>query len=213
MADTAKKGTAEVYYVENTVRKVGTRFHRALSATRHRFKLFVAGQRLIRGQKIPLTAAQFQQEEKKIHEMVLAGKVALYLPDGMRITSTHTGDLIYTKPNGASKIVKKDELPPRGEAKKVVAKDAPPAPVEVEPAPEVPTEAVPLVEEEPSAKLEPQDLTVLPGIGAGRAKKLEANAIHYYHQVVEMGVAGLVDLLGVTEEVAEEIIDKATELS
>lgn len=207
MADTAKKGTAEVYYVENTVRKVGTRFHRALSATRHRFKLFVAGQRLIRGQKISLTAAQFQQEEKKIHEMVLAGKVALYLPDGMRITSTHTGDLIYTKPTGASKIVKKDELPPRVEDKKPAAKAAPPpAPVEVVPEPEP--------EPEPVAEAtEPQDLTVLPGIGAGRARKLEASGVSNYYQVVELGAAGLVELLGVTEEVAEEIIEKATELS
>jgi len=206
MADTAKKGTAEVYYVENTVRRVGTRLHRAMSPTRHRFKLFVAGQRLIRGQKIPLTPAQFQQEEKKIQEMVLAGQLALYLPDGMRITSMPDGRLIYTRKDGAVKI---GEAPPKVEKpiKDVPTKDElppveAPAPVKVEtPAPVV------------SNKLEPQDLTALPNIGAGRARKLEANGVSNYYQVVALGVSGLADLLGVTEEVAEEIVAKATELS
>jgi len=209
MADTAKKRTAEVYYVENTVRKVGTRLHRAMSATRHRFKLFIAGQRLLRGQKLSLTPEQFHKEEKKIREMVLAGQLALYMPDGMRITSLPDGRLVYTRADGAVKI---------GDAP--LPKEEKPAPkavplVEVKPAVAVvnPEAVQKLVKEEPVAKKEPQDLTVLPNIGAGRAKKLEANAIRYYHQVVEMGVSGLVELLGVTEEVAEEIIDKATELS
>lgn len=205
MADTAKKNTGEVYYVENTVRKVGARFHRALSATRHRFKLFIAGQRLIRGQKVALTPAQFQQEEEKIHKMVMAGQVALHLPDGMRITSTHTGDVIYTRPDGAVKLVKKDEAPPKAAAKKPPVETPTKLERPMEPMLSAPAEA-------PTAR-EPEDLTVLPGIGAGRARKLEASGVSNYYQVVEQGSASLVELLGVTDEVAAEIVAKATELS
>lgn len=213
MADTAKKKTAEVYYVENVVRKVGTRLHRAKSPTRHRFKLFIAGQRLIRGQKIPLTPAQFQKEEKKIHEMVLAGQLALYLPDGMRITSTHTGDMIYTRADGAVKVVKQSDqnkAPTKRPIEEVSTKEElPPQNVPVE----APKEMFKDKTVADAKATPPQDLTVLPNIGAGRARKLEAKGVSNYYQVVELGVSGLMELLGVTEEVAEEIVEKATELS
>lgn len=84
MADEGKteKVKQPVYYVENTVRRVGTRLHRARSATRHRFKLFLGEQRILRNQKLALTEETYKKFKDKINEMIFAGKVALYMPDG-----------------------------------------------------------------------------------------------------------------------------------
>ena len=198
MAEEAKK----VYYVENTVRKVGTRMHRVKSPTRHRFKLFINGQRLLRSKKMPLNEDQFRLNEKKLVEMCLAGAVAIYTPEGIKVTTTHTGLFILTKPSGAVKVLEQGELPTcfGGEGVALVQKaPAKPAPKPVE-EPEVVTSAS-----------EPDDLTALPGIGAGRARKLEGLGINSFAAVVELGVDGLVETLNVTEEVAEEVIDAAKE--
>ena len=104
MAEEARKELPQVYHVQNTVRRVGTRLHRAKSATRHRFKLWVNGRRLLRNQKMPLTAKQFEACKEQIEKMVLAGQVALFLPDGMRVTSLPDGRMVFTKANGAMKI-------------------------------------------------------------------------------------------------------------
>lgn len=204
MADQAKneeagaKAAKPVYYVENTVRRVGTRLHRAKSATRHRFKTFINGQRLLRGQKTPMTEEQFQANEAKIMEMVLAGQVALHRPDGMRITSTPDGRLIYRRADGAVKIAEEPTAVPKAPK---------PAPKKVEVEPEVMTSAEPTVE----TPAEPDDLTALPGIGAGRARKLEASGINSFRALIAAGPAKLAEVLGVAEEVAEEVVEAAQE--
>jgi predicted flap endonuclease-1-like 5' DNA nuclease len=202
-----KKGP--VYYVENVVRRQSSRTHRARSATRHRFKQWVAGRRLLRGKKMPLTEAQFEAEKEKIERLVLAGCLALYLPDGMRITSLPDGRLVYTRADGAVKI---------GEAPEKPVKD--PADTAETPDPESGEEGEAdegELEEEGEAEgdeptEEPDDLTELPGIGGGRAKKLAEAGIYSYGAIVAMGSEALSGLLGVTDEAAEEICEAAAEL-
>lgn len=200
MADEGKKQeVAKVtYYVENTVRCVGTRLHRARSTTRHRFKIFLDGRRLLRNKKLPLTEEQFKANEERIQEMVLAGKIALHTPDGMRITSAPDGRLIYRRPDGAIKI---------GEAPEPAPKKASPKKPEPTEEPEVMTSAE--TAEEP--ELEADDLTSLPNIGAGRARKLEAEGYTTFQSLVDAGAEALSGILGVADEVAEEIIAAAKE--
>lgn len=177
---------AKTYHVLNTVRCQGTRLHRARPAQqRHRFKLFIAGQRLLRNKKLPLTEAQFEKEKDRIHGLVLEGKVALFLPDGIRVTSLPDGRLVYTKPNGATKI---GEFPKEAEAPKEAAAP-PPTP------PPVP----------PKDEMKKDVLTNLPSVGPGRARKLEAAGVISYKQVASLEAAALSEILGVTAEVAEDI--------
>jgi hypothetical protein len=191
-----KKGP--VYYVENVVRRQSSRTHRARSATRHRFKQWVAGRRLLRGKKMPLTEAQFEAEKEKIERLVLAGCLALYLPDGMRITSLPDGRLVYTRADGAVKIGEAPEKPVKDPADTAETPD-PESGEEGEAEGDEPTE-------------EPDDLTELPGIGGGRAKKLAEAGIYSYGAIVAMGSEALSGLLGVTDEAAEEICEAAAEL-
>lgn len=194
MADEGKKEVVAkaTYYVENTVRRVGTRLHRARSATRHRFKIFIGGQRLLRNKKLPLTEEAFKFHEARIKELILAGKVALHMPDGTRITSSPDGKLIYTRKDGAVRVGEAPAAPKPAPKK---AEAAPPPPPEVE-----------VVETQ-----EPDDLTILPGIGAGRARKLEAEGIFTFQSLVEAGPEKLASILGVTEEVAAEVVAAASE--
>jgi hypothetical protein len=204
MAEVAKKET-QVFYVVNTVRRVGTRMHRAMSGRRHRWQLWIAGQRLLRNKKLPLSEEKFRAEETKIHEMLMAGQIAVITPDNVKVTTTPAGQYILTKMGtGATKMLAAGEKPSCfGGAATEVKKEAPKkAPVkEPEPTEPEPEEA------------EEQDLTALPNVGAGRARKLEASGVTSYAQVVEKGVAGMMELLNVTEEVAEEIVSAATDLS
>jgi hypothetical protein len=194
------------YFIENTVGRPGTRLHRAKSPMRQRATIFIAGQRLLTGKKIAMTEEQFEGMKAQLYQMVLEGRVSIHQPDGTRITSLHTGQFILTRKDGATKQV--DSL-------KGVSIPKPPN-VEIPPPPTAPPVPEPVVDwvEPPSVdeKLQ-QDLTELPNIGSGRAKKMVARGVSNYHQVIKLGVAGLVDMLGLTEEVAQEIMDKATELS
>ena len=188
----AKKPKGPIYYVENTVRRVGTRLHRAKSPTRHRFKLFIAGQRLLRNRKMPLNEEQFEANQEKIREGLAINK-----------RGSKSGRLIRTKPNGAVKIdddPQPTQAPPKA-SKEPEETPQPPAeePVEVE----VPPEEL--------AAAEPDDLTELPGIGGGRAKKLAEAGVTTFAGVVELGAQGLMDLLGLNEEAAAEIIAAAQE--
>lgn len=213
MAEAAKKETQKVFYVVNTVRRVGTRMHRALSARRHRWQLWIAGQRLLRNKKLPLSEEKFRAEESKIHEMLMAGQIAVITPDNIKVTTTPTGQYVLTKlETGATKLLDKGEKPScfgRLDSMVKGPEKTPTPPKTAAPEPE-PEEAV---EPEPEVESKPDDLTELPNIGGGRARKLESAGVNSYAQVVAQGVQGLMELLNVTEEVAEEIIAAASELS
>ena len=160
MAEEAKLETKTVtkpYYVENVVRRVGSRLHRAKSATRHRFKLFIGPRRLLRNQKMPISEQEFETYKDQIKKMVIDGQVALYLPDGMRVTSLPDGRLVYRRADGALKIDEKPQPVPEG-------KTAPSAPQKQAAPP-------PKVEEVPEPEPEPEPEEVDEGKSKSYSKK------------------------------------------
>lgn len=173
------------YYVENTVRRVGTRLHRARSATRHRFKIFIGEQRLLRNKKLALTEAQYALHEERIQQLMLAGKVALHLPDGTRINALPNGNFVHRKLDGSVKI---EDV---GAAKEAAPEPKP----EPKPAPEAPKED--------------DVLTNLPSIGASRANKLKAAGLGTFASIAASEPTKLMDVLGVTQEVANDVIEAA----
>lgn len=198
-----KKEKPRTFLIENTVRKVGTRLHRARSATRHRFKQFIAGKRVLRNKKLPLTEGEFRKHEKQIVELVLGGIVAVHTPENIRVTSLPNGQFVLTKMgSGAVKVLDPGEIPTcfGGEGVARVQK-APPEETEVIEEADVEAD----VEE-----VEPDDLTELPGVGAGRARKLESAGISTFQDVVDRQ-DDLPDLLNLPEEVAYEIVAAASE--
>jgi predicted flap endonuclease-1-like 5' DNA nuclease len=203
MADEGKteKVTKPVYYVENTVRRVGTRLHRARSATRHRFKIFLGDRRILRNKKLALTAEQYELFKDKIQDMMIAGKVALHMPDGTRISTLPDGRYVHKRLDGAIKIVEAE-----GVVSEVEPTEAPPKPLpkSVETALE-PEEPIPT----PKKPAEPDDLTVLPGIGASRVRKLNAVGISSFEAISKTTPESLVEVLGVSEEVAVDIVNTA----
>jgi predicted flap endonuclease-1-like 5' DNA nuclease len=189
-----------VYYVENTVRRVGTRLHRARSATRHRFKIFLGEQRILRNKKLPLTEENYKKFEDRIREMMLAGKVALHMPDGTRVSALPDGRIVYRRADGAMKIADAIDS--------TVAAPAEPAP---KPLPKMVEAALEPEEPIPAPKKaeEPDDLTTLPGIGASRVRKLNAVGIFTFADIVKAGTGELVEVLGVADEVAVEAVEAA----
>ena len=189
-----------VYYVENTVRRVGTRLHRARSATRHRFKIFLGEQRILRNKKLALTEENYKKFEDKINEMIFAGKVALYMPDGTRVSALPDGRIVHRRADGAIKVL--ESVGPTSEK----APEPPPTPLpkSVEKALE-PEEPIPT----PKKPKELDDLTVLPGIGASRVRKLNAVGIDSFASISSTPPANLVEVLGVSDEVAVDIVETA----
>ena len=197
MADEGKneKVKQPVYYVENTVRRVGTRLHRARSTTRHRFKIFLGEQRILRNKKLPLTEEKYKKFEDRIQEMILAGKVALHMPDGTRISSLPDGRLVYRRADGAIKVGEVAEAPESKPLPKMVENA-------LEPEDPIPTS------KKPEAKGQ-DDLTLLPGIGASRVRKLVSVGISSFEAVSKATPTKLVEVLGVAEEVAADIVETA----
>lgn len=222
-----------VYYVLNTVRRQGTRLHRARSTTRHRFKLFIGARRLLRNKKMSLTKAEFEKHQEQIWQMVLDGQVALFLPSGIRVTSLPDGRLVYTKPNGAVKI---DEEPQPRQAPPPPSDEVDPAQPDDPPTddgddggdddqepdgdddqePEGDEDDTDLGEGEVGDTevdpAQPDDMTALSGIGPGRARKLAEAGIESYAQLVERGPTEVSSLLGVTEDQGAQFCSAAAEL-
>jgi len=210
MAEAAEKEVAREktpsYLIENVVRKQGTRLHRARATTRHRFKQYIGGRRLIRSKKLPLTEEEFRKAEDQIIGMLQAGIVAVHTPDNIRITTLPDGRYVLTKmPNLGHKILEPGELPScfgrlDSTVKGPEKTPQPPDESKVESKEERP---------EPTAKTEPDDLTVLPNIGGGRARKLTSKGITSFAQIASMSAGDLSETLGVDEGMASEIIEAA----
>jgi predicted flap endonuclease-1-like 5' DNA nuclease len=207
MAETAKQEEAKKaprpgFLIENVVRREGTRLHRARSITRHRFKIYIAGQRLVRNTKLPLTAEQFAANGEQIVELLKEGAVAVHTPDNVRVTTLPDGRYVLTRmKDGAHKVLEADANPFEG-----IKMEAPKAPKKPEPKVEAPKEeAAP----EPTVKTEPDDLTELPNIGGGRARKLTAAGITSFAQIASMGADALAETLGVDDGMAAEIVEAA----
>ena len=154
----------------------------------------------MRNKKLPLTAEQYELFKDKIQEMIIAGKVALHMPDGTRISTLPDGRYVHRRADGAIKIVEAE-----GVVTEVESEPPPkPLPKSVETALE-PEEPIPT----PKKPAEPDDLTVLPGIGASRVRKLNAVGISSFEAVSKTTPANLVEVLGVSDEVAVDIVKTA----
>lgn len=209
MAETAKQEEAKKaprpgFLIENVVRREGTRLHRARSITRHRFKQYIAGQRLTRNQKLPLTAEQFAANGKQILQLLKEGVVAVYTPDNIRVTTLPDGRYVLTRmKDGAHKVLEADANPFEG------IKMEAPAPKKPEPKAEAPKVEATEERPEPTGKTEPDDLTELPNIGGGRARKLTAAGITSFAQIASMDAGALAETLGVDEGLASEVVEAA----
>ena len=180
----------EYYEVKNVVRRVQTRLRRAAMPGRLRFRQQVAGRRLLRGQSMMLKPAVFEQYREQILAGVLAGALEVVDPDGVRYFVDPMGKLCKAKPGTAVQTLKP----------KAVERPEPKTVEQVEP--------------KTTKHVEPDDLTQLPGIGAGRAKKLEAAGVTTYKQVAVMSPGDLVKIVGspLTEDQASDICDAASEM-
>lgn len=199
----AKPDRGPIFTVTNVVRRVHTRLRRSASPGRGRFKQIVCGRRLLRNQRMNITAAQLEEYKHLLYPQVKAGYIQITGPDGSVLQADVHGNLVARK---GMEIVTVDGPKMDAEIKK-----APPS--EPEPEPKPAPETAP--EPEPEVKLdvtEVDDLTVLPGIGGGRAKKLEAAGITTLKQVAESTPANMSKVLGITEDQAIELCDAASEM-
>lgn len=188
----ASKELPKCFLIENVVRRQGTRLHRAKATTKHRFKQYIGGMRLLRNKKLSLREDVFRKEEDKIVELLKAGIVSVHT-DNMRITTLPDGRYVLTKiDSGAFKILGKGEIP-------VYFKGGEPVTPQKTNGPS----------SKPTVKIEPDDLTILPNIGGTRAKKLRTRGINLFHQVASMPAVSLTTILAIDESAAAEIINAA----
>jgi len=159
------------YQVENIAHNAKTRTHRAKAAGANRCKLYIAGQRVVPERKISISEVQFKAEANSLLKMVLEGRIALYTPDQMKITSLPTGELIVLRlTDGAIKMLPLGVSPPcfsvapTIEAKSPVAEPtkaevvlAVPAIVDFQPSMEVEAPVLSTAEETPAVEEEAQE--------------------------------------------------------
>jgi len=195
-SDRAKKPSPPRYKITNVVRRVRSRIRRAAAPGRARFKQYVCGRRLLRKQSIFVTEEEMSRYGKQIQEQVKAGVIEIETPDGEKICSDIHGNVMMRR-GGKVEIAEKAESDLREDS------------VEEEVAEEEVAEEE--VEEEIDEEVE-DDLTELPGIGPGRARKLEAEGITSFAQLVEMGSGALAELLGVPEDTAADLCKAAEEM-
>jgi predicted flap endonuclease-1-like 5' DNA nuclease len=195
------------YKITNVVRRVQSRLRRAAAPGRGRFKQFVCGKRILRKQTLSVTEDQFKEYEHQLFEQIKAGVIQVVTPEGRLLFADVAGNILARKGMDVRMVAptKGYKPPKKAEAKKEddPAKVSEPEPIpEPEPAPE------------PEPDPEPMDvLTELPGIGLGRARKLEEAGVKTFRQIAEMAPGKLVKLLGptMTEDQAAEICDAASE--
>lgn len=203
------------FKITNVVRRVNSRVRRVVAPGRRRFKQFVCGRRLLRKQSILVTPEEMEEHKERLYEQVREGAIEITAPDGTLLSVDKSGNLTSRK--GMELHVVDESAAPRfkGKAEKVEE----PKVEEPEEAPEIeePEEEEPTTEPEPApeppASTESDDLTELPGVGAGRARKLESAGITTFKQIAEMAPESLAKVLGspVTEDQATAICDAASE--
>lgn len=181
----------EYFVVKNMVRRVQTRLQRAASPGRIRFKQFIGGKRLLRNQKMLLTRAQFKTSSKEILAGIKCGALEVTDPAGW-VFFVGTNGVIYQRKGTEVNLYVEEQLECSVEAN--ANNDILPSTPEVVP---------------PAVK--PNNLTELPGIGSGRARKLQASGITTFKQIADLSPTKLAKLLGgpTTEEQAAEICKAA----
>lgn len=201
------------FKITNVVRRVNTRVRRHAAPGRQRFKQYVCGKRLLRKQSILVTPEEMEAHKERLYEQVRAGAIEITAPDGSVLSVDTVGNLVARK---GMEITVVDQVapthPPPSKNRKVEEEETP-EPPQTEPETEPEPAEEPETEPEPPAPTEPDDLTELPGVGAGRAKKLEAAGITTFKQIAETAPGALVKVLGspMTEDQASAICDAASE--
>lgn len=197
----------EYFVVKNMVRRVQTRLQRAASPRRLRFKQFIGGKRLLRNQKMLLTRAQFKTSSKEILAGIKCGALEVTDPAGW-VFFVGTNGVIYQRKGTEVNLYVEEQLECSVEAN--ANNNILPSTPEIVP-PAVKHEnkiaSVPI----PAKEAKPNNLTELPGIGSGRARKLQASGITTFKQIADLSPTKLAKLLGgpTTEEQAAEICKAA----
>lgn len=213
MADEVKtksEPTPPRFKITNVVRRVNNRLRRAAAPGRRRFKQFVCGKRLLRKQSIWVTPEEMEKHQAQLMEQVREGAIEILTPDGVLIYADIHGRIVGRR---GQEVMPMDEGGPKGRPKQAPKKELVEEPqVEAEPTHAPPPPPDPAKEETPTPP-KSDDLTELPGVGAGRARKLEAAGITTFKQIAEMSPGDLVKILGspVTEDQASDICDAASE--
>lgn len=181
------------FKVTNVVRRVNTRVRRVLAPGKRRFKQYVCGKRLLRKQSMWISEAELKAHEAALHAMVREGAIEITAPDGSVLGVDTWGNLVSRQ------------------GKKVERVDGANTPSAPAPAAEPPKAAPPPPSNpapQPAPKASAADALIeLPGVGAGRARKLEAAGISTFKQLAAKSPAELVKILGtpLTEDQAAEI--------
>ena len=160
------------FKITNVVRRVNNRVRRAMAPGRRRFKQFVCGKRLLRKQSIWVSPEEMEKHQAQLLEQVREGAIEITTPDGVVLSADIHGRIVgrrgmeiflaedLEKP--ASTPLKEVETKPERKMEPKVEAPAPtppPPPAQVEP-----------VQEETPASSKVDNLTELPGVGAGRAR-------------------------------------------
>lgn len=188
------------YVIKNVVRRVQTRLRRQIAPGRLRFKQYIGNHRLLRNQLLVLKEDEFNKYLSVIEDGVRCGSLEVVDPQGTTWRATPRGEI--------EKIGKFGGVM----AREITPQPVPPAPVPTPPAPEL------VVMEQPDVDFTDDvvkdNLTDLPHIGVGRARKLEAAGVISFSQISEMSPMELVKLIGApfTEDHAIEACEKAMSL-
>lgn len=204
------------FIVTNVVRRQSSRLRRAAAPGKPRFKQFVGGQRLLRKQRMFLTPQRFEELQHELYEKVMAGAIEITAPDGTLLRCDARGRLVAKNGSslttlGEKPVVKADKTEKVEKTEKV---DPPKSEKKDEPPKDETKKDEPPKDEPPKAesKTEPDDLTTLPGIASGRAKKLHSQGITTFKQLSEMSPDRLAELLNMTTDQAADICDAASEM-
>jgi predicted flap endonuclease-1-like 5' DNA nuclease len=202
-----KKPSPPLYKITNVVRRVNTRTRRAAAPGRRRFKQYVCGRRLLRKQTMTVSGREMELYRDQLMEQVKAGAITITAPDGTVISADVHGNIVSRKGLEVSVAT-----PPKKEAPKKEEETEQKEEERVKKE-EEPLKKVDTVEEE-SEDVVADDLTQLPGVGPGRAKKLTASGVVTFKQIAEMSPGDLVKIVGspLTEDQAADICDAASDM-
>jgi len=210
------------FIIENVVGKRGTRLHRLKSPTRHRFKQYVAGRRIVRGGKIPISEEALLQNIDSILPLLDGGIIAIHTPERIKIVSNPKGGYVLTKAEGAVKLADNEELyvllrmDGAAEAQEILdnEEEVPDdSPEEIEAEEVLDEEEAPEDAELPGDDDDVQeDLTAISGIGAGRAKKLYSAGVETFAKLANMEAEELANTVSVDADTAEAMISAAEEM-
>jgi predicted flap endonuclease-1-like 5' DNA nuclease len=197
-----------LFKITNIVRRQRSRVRRVVAPGKRRFKQYVCGRRLLRNQSISVSPEEMEKYKDRLYEQVREGAIEITAPDGSRLYADHLGNLVARKGMEVH-VVDEAKVPAYSKKPGVVVE---PDGEEEAPVEETKPDLPPPPEPEPEPEPEADDLTELPGVGAGRAKKLEAAGITTFKQIAEMAPEQLSSLLGLTEDAATDICDAASEM-